>query len=524
MSATRTQPASETEVAPQKQRARSGRKTDTATGAQSSTPVAVSAEATKAPATQRTRRPPASSTTSIAAGKQRAGASVSATLRQRLAALYAQTLLATPDDQRSAPVDGAIAALLDGAVGAPLSPPKRAMLLKSLADFDAQAAVLRLTPAQVDACLPTTHAGPSDGPEEKQAGGLTVSQLDELLPTAWQDATRWLLEQEGYTVERLGAADPSTTRWRCEPTPNDGATAGDGGQHATAVIAMVVRLPVGWPLETDALQRAVTTATEHGDAGAAGVLLLTTAEATVGALVTARRLGVKLLDRSALRQRLATYSTAFQREQAQAQEATSARATAAIQAHTQLLATVETLRQPLTVLATDGLSTGKTNKPSGRAAVKKAVAQVNETLRLTQQALLAWETLLGEWSAAYGERPARDGSLLFAAAPAVYVELGERGAHLGDALAAALIRLATTAPDGEFGYGAWRQAVAEEITARCEALRWRVLALNPTSWQDFASAHDDAAAQEASRATNAAIHAATRAEKAATQLAERGLL
>ncbi|HLY31625.1 MAG TPA: hypothetical protein VKQ36_11390, partial [Ktedonobacterales bacterium] len=89
------------------------------------------------------------------------------------------------------------------------------------------------------------------------------------------------------------------------------------------------------------------------------------------------------------------------------------------------------------------------------------------------------------------------------------------------ALLLAIRRLVMTPVEGELGYGAWRQAIAEELLARIQALRWRAQSLDPAHWQDYASARDEEALQEATQATNAANHANTRAEKAYAQLAGR---
>ncbi|MEO7002543.1 MAG: hypothetical protein ABI068_12065 [Ktedonobacterales bacterium] len=523
MSATRTphtsptSPTSQPANTPAKQRVRSNTKTD----APASIPAPAATVAAEAPAAPRVKRARASTAAAAASGRHAVGATADGTLRQRLTALSAHVLLAAPDGQLRAPTDDAIGAVLDQAMGTPLSPAKRALLLASLHGFDAQAEALRLTPTQLAAFMPTTSSDPQKNRADEQEGALTVAQLDALLPSAWRDAARWLLEQEGYAVEPLGAVDETTTRWRCEPQRSD---ANGTRQETGTVIASVVRLPIGWPLDVGAIELAATAATDVGASGATQTLLLTSAEATVDALIAARRLGVRLLDRSALRERLRAYSTAFQREQLQANEEITTRANAAIQSHAQLLAALATLQPPLALLTPDAQNVGAHGKVSGRTAVKKMVAQVSEARRMAQQALMAWETLMGEWGGAFGERPARDGGLLLTAAPTAYTALGERSSHLAEALAAALTRLATTAPDGELGYGVWRQAVAEEVIARGEALRWRVSALNPTHWRDFSIAHDDAAAQEVSRATNAAAHAATRAEKAWAQLAERGVV
>ena len=41
------------------------------------------------------------------------------------------------------------------------------------------------------------------------------------------------------------------------------------------------------------------------------------------------------------------------------------------------------------------------------------------------------------------------------------------------------------------------KAVVEELTARCEAVRWRILALDPAQWRDFGKAIDPQAVAQA---------------------------
>ncbi|MDE3230690.1 MAG: hypothetical protein KGO05_12495, partial [Chloroflexota bacterium] len=197
-----------------------------------------------------------------------------------------------------------------------------------------------------------------------------------------------------------------------------------------------------------------------------------------------------------------------------AQDIAKAQAKAATAARKKLLAA-------LTALDEAAHANAARQKATGRPAARKAAGQVEQARRLAAQALMAWDTLLTEWGAAFGERPARDGSLPFSAEPSAYADLAERADHLKKPLMDALKTLAKTPGDGDLGYGGWRLAVGEELAARCSALRWRAQMVDPAQWQDYAAAVNDVALQEATRAENAATHAAARAERARSQLVER---
>ena len=153
--------------------------------------------------------------------------------------------------------------------------------------------------------------------------------------------------------------------------------------------------------------------------------------------------------------------------------------------------------------------------------MRTAAAAVEQARRLAAQALIAWETLLADWSSSFDERPARDGSLTLSAEPTAYAALAERADHLKKPLLDALRAVAKAPGAGDLGYAAWRLAVGEELAARCAALRWRAQMVDPAQWQDFAAAVDDRALQEATRAENAATHAAARANAARSALVER---
>ncbi|HEY7849269.1 MAG TPA: hypothetical protein VIC27_04345, partial [Ktedonobacterales bacterium] len=329
---------------------------------------------------------------------------------------------------------------------------------------------------------------------------LTVDALDALTPDAWTEFTRWLLEQEGARIEpRPFSQHAGLTAWRA-------------AQGEQALVICAWRLEPGWPLLENDLRRIAALA-----AGEPRVrlVIVTTAEATVGARLAAQALGEwRIVDRPALAEMLATLATAYQREQARTQDEAKIRAKSATAARKKLVAA-------LTALEEQASAAPGAHKVAGRPAVRKSALQVEQAQRLAAQALIAWDTLLADWTAAFAERAARDGSLVFNAEPALYGELAERADHLKKPLLDALRALAKTPGDGDLGYAAWRLAIGEELAARCTALRWRAQLVDPAQWQDFAEAVNDFALQEATRAENAATHAAARAARARVALVER---
>jgi hypothetical protein len=61
----------------------------------------------------------------------------------------------------------------------------------------------------------------------------------------------------------------------------------------------------------------------------------------------------------------------------------------------------------------------------------------------------------------------------------------------------------------------------EELTAMCEAARWRLEATDPARWRDFAALVDTQSLERAETALAAAGHSRARSEKAYAQLAGR---
>ncbi|MBF6591044.1 MAG: hypothetical protein IVW57_11040, partial [Ktedonobacterales bacterium] len=307
----------------------------------------------------------------------------------------------------------------------------------------------------------------------------------------------WLLEREGYSLD--------------QPTESEQMVIWRGRSEDASAVACAVRLPMGWLLDSEEVQRIAATAAGSPPAHA---VLLTTASATLGAMRTAERLGVRLIARPALTALLARLATAHERERSQAWGHSQERADAASAARKTLLAAVKAMETALG-------KPGKTLAVGERAAVVAAASEVAVAARDALRALVAWETLVSDWLAAFGERAERDGTLQFTAEAGEFTALSERGIHLRDVAVKALRQLARTPTDGDLGYGTWRQAVAEEVGLRCESLRWRIQIISPAHWQDFAAARHLDAEANATRATTAAARAAARAAQAYDQFATR---
>lgn len=424
------------------------------------------------------------------------------TLRGYLAARSAQAALASSIPATPAPPDDAtLAEAVHAIARLDLPPAKLALLRTSLAPVDIPASARRLTATQAEALLSERAATSrrTRGADDA-ADALTLESLDTMTADAWADFASWLLEQEGTRVE----SRPFTRR--------DGLVAWRAEQGERRLVACAWRTGPGWPLlEDDLLRMAALAAAEPG----AALVIVTTAEATLGARLAAQHIGdVRFIDRPALALALAGLATAYQREQERTQDEAKARAKAAAAARKKLISALTTIDEAARAEAAK-------QKPTGRAAVRKAATQVEQSRRLAAQALMAWETLVTDWRAAFDERPARDGTLTFTVEAPAYADLAERADHLKKPLLDALRALAKTPSDGDLGYAAWRQAIGEELAARCAALRAHAQMVDPTRWQDYAEAVDNHAFQAATNAENAATHAAARVARARAALVER---
>ncbi|HEX8036623.1 MAG TPA: hypothetical protein VF510_22385 [Ktedonobacterales bacterium] len=327
---------------------------------------------------------------------------------------------------------------------------------------------------------------------------LSVRHLEVMTSDIWQAFVTWLLEQEGYSVERVGLGALGSI-WH--------GTGPDGSFVATAF------RPEGkWGLGGEEVQRAAALRTEG-----ARVVLMTTAPTAEDARDMAARLDIRLIDAEQLSELLEKLGSAHTREREEASLDREQRVSDAITAREQMLMAVRSLEAALAAAV-------NSRRTSGRTAVVSAVAAIVKARQRAQQAILAWDTLVDDWQAAFGEREARDGSLPIVATVDQLSEYGQRAEHLADVLRPALVDIAATPGMGELGYGAWRKAILEELTAHCEALRWRLSALDPTNALSFAAAHDAEALAQAEAALTAATHASARVEKAYAQLETRARL
>lgn len=428
----------------------------------------------------------------------------SPTLREVLASLRAQALL----EPKNAPVApeltiDEVASALTALGQKPLPAAKLGLLRASLSDFDVHAAALRMTANQAQHIKARGARRPkSKSPRETPPESLGIAGLDAMTIGTWAEVARWLIEQAGFTLDERPLVDHgSLLAWRARYTHAK-------GKH---VVVCALRLPQGVALLDADMRRMVTLASNEPDAG---LVAFTTAEATVGARLIAREAGADLRDRVEVERLLSGLATAYVREREQLRDDAKAQAKAATATRKKLIAS-------LTAADKSARAAPAAQSASGRAAVRKAAEQAREARQLASQALLAWETLIAAWLATFGERPARDGSLPLLAQPDIWVELGERADHLKKPLVDALRALTKTPGGGDLGYAAWRQAIGEELAARCSALLLRASMIDPSFWQDYAASVNDLALQQASRADNAASHAAARAERARSEMAER---
>jgi len=336
--------------------------------------------------------------------------------------------------------------------------------------------------------------------EADESMSLAIEQVDALTPGMWAALVRWLLERDGATVERV----------------DHGATeiVLHGGGAEGHVVALAQRLPAGWALGEVEVKRAASLCA--GSAGARAVLIAS-APASAQARAAAARLGVQLLDLEYLCERLAILAQSYQREREHASRDAAARASAAATAREQMLAALHGSEELLASAAAN-------NRRVSGAGIAGAAATISGARQSAERALLAWETFADDWLSSFADREGRDGSLVIAADLARLSELGERAGHLGAALRQCCEVIADSPGVGALGYSAWRKAVLEELTTRSEALRWRVLAVEPAQWRDFRAARDAQALAQADAAASAASHASARAAKAYAQLETRARL
>lgn len=330
------------------------------------------------------------------------------------------------------------------------------------------------------------------------ASPLTADDLLLLPANTWREAVVWLLERMGYAVARV-VESPSALR---AETQRDG--------RAATVIAM--RREAGAAIQAadarDALAGDQTTRAER--------LLLTPSALGDDARSVLARVGVTLIDRDALSQELLRQGNAYADLRAATTEQSETLARQTGDVRDWVIGCVEDLEAVLVQSANTRRATG--------SEIAKAAAVLREVWTVSDQVFVAWETLLADWQALFPERAARDGSMRLLGDEARLNELRERAEHLVGVTRGGFARLADAPDVGEMGYTTWRRALLEELTARCETLRWRIQATDPTQWRDFARVTDAQALERAETARTSALHARARAEKAYAQLAARARL
>ena len=324
---------------------------------------------------------------------------------------------------------------------------------------------------------------------------FTAAGLVHLPERLWREAVTWLLEEMGHVVERHECAEAGLLAH----------TRRDGRQAMVAAM----RAEEGRRLSAAAIRRVA----EQGERHRADVFLLTPNGLDTDATAEVARIGAWVLGQERLDEALARRAGAFERRRHEALTRAETLAGLAGEVRAAALARLEYLELALAQATNGRRATG--------AQVSQATATVREARTLAAQAFAAWETLLSDWRALFAERAARDGSLVIVGGEATIADLRERVAHLAGVFEGSFSRIGETPATGEFGYTAWRRAVVEELTALCEAARWRMEATDPARWRDFAAVVDTQALERAESALTAAGHARSRAEKAYAQLAGR---
>ncbi|HEX6819397.1 MAG TPA: hypothetical protein VF120_13555, partial [Ktedonobacterales bacterium] len=350
-------------------------------------------------------------------------------------------------------------------------------------------------------CAGVSAANPSSA-ALSEAGVLTLAHIDAMSAATWHLFIAWLLEQDGYRIER-GATLDSLDYWLCRSVSGD-----------ETLLAGAIRFADRRCLAREDVERLVA---QRSGKPIGPFLLISTAPAAESASEASSRLGVRLLDRAALAERLDGLVARQLHEREAADRNQQARAETAAITRAALLSELQRAEEALA-------SAANTRRAAGRSVVASAASTLMDALMPTQRALLAWETLIHDWTAAFDEREARDGSLSIRADEAAFAEVAGRARHLGAALAEAVERVAESPGVGDLGYTVWRRDILEQLSAQCEACRWRVLGIDPSQWREFTAAYDAPAFERADGAAATALHAATRASRSYAELARRARL
>jgi len=344
----------------------------------------------------------------------------------------------------------------------------------------------------------TAASQPTIGDHKGAATGLDLEGFALMSPAMWRACVGWLLERQGYTMASALASNEAEARWR-----------GADAEDRDVFIRALRRAPARELQQHEVVETARLAREHHLDRA----VLLTAGVSSPTARDAAEANNMRIIDGEALRAQLASLAVSYDRQIESVVAETKARARAATAAHV-------AIRKAL-VNASKALGS-RSAQP--RVVGSAALAQARERLRAariaTEQAFLAWETLLAEWLAAFGPAPAHDGSLTFLVDANSFKALRERAAHLGSALESALREIADAPAHGEMGYDAWRAAVVEEARLRCAALQTRLRVVDPAEWTDFEAARASVREAEDTYAERAAAHASARADKAQSQVAQ----
>jgi hypothetical protein len=369
------------------------------------------------------------------------------------------------------------------------------VLCPSCRDLSAEACALCVGAPLLGAATNAGHGRARRVAGSNSTGELNLEELARLSPALWRACVGWYLEQEGYALHAV-VSDAPDASWR-----------GADGESQS----IFIRALGGDPSAPISEREVAETARRAREQGLERALLLASGLPTRTARALAASNRVSVIAGEELRAQLVALAESADRQEQTAQAVMKTRARAATSAHTAM--------QKSLASAIQGL--GKTSarpRVVGSATLAKARDQLRTARISADQAILAWETLLADWLAAFGTAPAHGGSLPFLADASEFASLRERAAHLGTALASVLREMATTPPDGEMGYDAWRAAVIEETRLRCAALEARLQIVEPAQWASFDAARDPAYEIAAEEAERAARHASARADKAQSQV------
>lgn len=328
---------------------------------------------------------------------------------------------------------------------------------------------------------------------------FTADSLELLPPAAFAEAIRWLIERTGARVNSSHETDSGL----CFTGARDGRPLTALALPAMPESALTARH----------VRQAAALATGSRDAA---TLLITTHPSSEVARAEAQRLSVEFWDRAELDTLLADQAVRYDRAARQRVAQIEARIAITAEIRAQIIQAVEAME---TALATPQPAEKLRTQPK----IAAAVASIERGKLATQRSLLACQTLVADLRAAFGERPSRDGSLEIVATEATLEELRARVEHLAPIAIAATREVAAQPATGDFGYSALRKAVMEELTARCESVRWRALTIDPPNWRDYGKALDARAAMQADVSAAAADRAATRAALLAAEINSRAV-